>query len=250
MQSAELKIGALMAAYSCACRANEIAADARATGYTSASGRTIQLRLRMLEQEADLLARVRAGEPRARGELFALHRAHLERMIELRLDARLRGRVEASDVVQDAIAEAIERFERYLAEEQPMPFRLWLRFLAKQRLALVHRQNFGVQGRDVRREVGLGMQDATTSCANLAEAFVATQTSPTLAARRGEVRERVEAAIGALSDQDREIVALRQFEGLSNEEAASELGIETSAASKRFLRALARLRSALDGLET
>jgi RNA polymerase sigma-70 factor (ECF subfamily) len=191
-------------------------------------------------------ARAGSGDAAAREELFARHRSRLARMVALRMDARLRGRVDVSDVVQDALIEAAERLPKYLGE-RPMPFFLWLRFLTSQRLAGLARANLGAQARDVRREVLLEAGTQVTGAAMAGELF-AQHTSPSQAAGRAELRERVVAALEALDPLDREILALRHFEALSNEEAARELGIEPAAASKRFLRALGRLKPLLDSL--
>lgn len=200
-----------------------------------------------MDLDEELCARAGAGDAAAREELLARHRTRLSRMVDLRLDARLRGRVDVSDVVQDALVEAAERLPKYLGE-RPMPFFLWLRFLTSQRLAGLARQNMGVQARDVRREVELAGGTQVTG-AVMAGELLARHTSPSQAAGRAEVRERVAAALEQMEPLDREILALRHFEELSNEEAARELGIEPSAASKRFLRALGRMKQILDGLE-
>jgi RNA polymerase sigma-70 factor (ECF subfamily) len=120
--------------------------------------------------------------------------------------------------------------------------------IASQSLAQVRRRHLGAHMRDALREVPVPESRPSISAARVAEAFIASATSPTQAAAREELRARVLAAFEDLDEIDREIVALRHFEDLSNEEAAAELSIEPTAASKRFLRALVHLRPVLQSL--
>jgi RNA polymerase sigma-70 factor (ECF subfamily) len=191
------------------------------------------------------LQRARLGDPGAFGDLLERHHERLRRMLAMRLDPRLRGRIDAEDVIQEAFLEATQRLPEYLAEPK-MPFFLWLRFLAGQRLLLLHRHHLGVQGRDAQREVALPRASRPdASSISVAHSLIEHRTSPTQAAAREELRARVEEALAGMELIDREVLVLRQFEQLSNEEVALELGIDASAASKRFLRALRRLRTAL-----
>jgi RNA polymerase sigma-70 factor (ECF subfamily) len=170
-------------------------------------------------------------------------------MIDLRMEARHRRRFEPSDVVQDALVEATRRFGEW-CEQDRYPFQVWLRLLTAQALARAQRRHLQTQKRDAAREAELGLGRTSVSAARAADWFASTQTSPTQAARRAEVRQRVIAALAELDDMDREILALRHFEQLSNEEAAAELGIEPAAASKRFARALQRMRPVLRDLQS
>jgi RNA polymerase sigma-70 factor (ECF subfamily) len=167
-------------------------------------------------------------------------------MVELRMDPRLRARLGASDVLQDAFVEASERLGDYLADPR-MPFFLWLRFITAQRLLALHRRHLEAKKRDARRQVAAGGRGfpAATSIA-LAANLVDRGTTPTEGAVREELRRRLEDALDKMTPQDREVLVLRHFEELSNAEAARELGIEESAASKRYLRALKRLREVLE----
>lgn len=193
------------------------------------------------------LARARAGDRDALLALFAREEPRIARTVELRLDPRLRRRVDPADLVQETWIDAAARFERWCA--QPLlPFHVWLRLVAAEVLTRAHRQHLGAHMRDAQREVAPESRPSLSAVA-LADAFIASQTTPTQAARREEVRTRVLDALSELDDLDREIVALRHFEGLSNEEAAAELAIEPAAASKRFVRALVRLRPTLKGLD-
>jgi RNA polymerase sigma-70 factor (ECF subfamily) len=193
-----------------------------------------------------LLDRARGGDAGALSELFAAHSPRLVRMVELRLDARLRKRLDPADVVQDAWIEVARRFMEWSVRATP-PFHVWLRLSTSQALAQAQRRHLGTHLRDALREAALESRPCI-SAQSAADAFVASATSPSQGAYREELRARVLAALGELDEFDREIVALRHFEGLSNEDAALELGIAPAAASKRFVRALLRLRPALEGL--
>ncbi len=202
----------------------------------------------MVETGEQKLARARGGDRAALSELLADHHPGLLRMVELRLDPALRRRLDAEDVVQEAMIEAARRFVEW-CEQDRYPFRLWLRLLTGQALAMARRRHLGARMREAKREVELVEERASVSAVHIADALVASQTSPTRAARREEARGILLLALEELDELDREILTLRHFEDLSNEEAAIELGIEPSAASKRFVRALQRLRPALKALE-
>ena len=198
--------------------------------------------------EPALLGRAAAGDRQALGELLAGHRDRLVRMVCVRLDPRLKGRLDPEDVLQEIHCEATRRLPEHLADPR-LPFFLWLRLLAGQTLAGLHRHHLGVQARDARREehrpAGLGPEAASVS---LADRFVGDLTSPSQAAVRGERRARVEAALDALEPLDREVLVLRHFEALENDEAAAILGVTAAAARKRYFRALTRLRGVLEGM--
>ncbi len=187
-----------------------------------------------------LLQQVRAGDRRAFEQLFARHRSFLRHHIEVRLDPRLRARVDPSDVVQETHLEAFRRLEDYL-ERTPMPFRLWLRKTADERLLLLQRRHLGAARRAVGREVPL--PDA--SSLQLARQFLASGSTPSQRLNRHELAAAVRRALGRLPASDREVLLLRPLEMLSNQEAAHVLGIEPAAASQRYGRALLRLRKLL-----
>lgn len=192
-----------------------------------------------------LIARARAGETAALNEIFARNRDRLHRMVQIRLDRRLQGRIDASDVIQDACLEASRRVEDYL-RNPTMPLFLWLRFLVGERLLFLHRHHLGVKMRDARREVSLYHQALPeASSAALAAQLLGQRTSPSEAAVRAEQLLRVQEAVNRLDALDREIIALRHFEQLSRAEAAQVLGIKEAAAAKRYIRALKRLKDTL-----
>ncbi len=194
-----------------------------------------------------LIERARTGDEHALAELFRAHEPRMLRLVELRLDPRLRRRLDPVDVVQDTWLEVSRRAGEWRAGA--LPFALWLRLIAVQALVTMQRRHLAAHMRDARREVAMQATRSSVSAAALADAFVDSATSPTQVISREELRARVSTALAELDEIDREIVAMRHFEGLSNEEAAAELGIEPSAASMRFLRALARLRPALRALD-
>lgn len=194
-----------------------------------------------------LLDRLQAGDQQALGELFSIYRDRLGRMIRFRLDGRLKGRVAASDVLQEAYIDALKRLPHYQADPG-MPFAIWLRWVTMQRLVEVHRQHLGARMRDAGREVALDARGGlAASSARIAE-FIGDLTSPSQAAQRHEMLGQLERALEGLEPMDREVLALRHFEELSNLETAAVLGIQPAAASKRYVRALERLKGALEQL--
>jgi RNA polymerase sigma-70 factor (ECF subfamily) len=167
-----------------------------------------------------LIERVQAGDPQALNELFSRHRERLRRMIEMRLDHRLHARIDASDVIQDAYVEVVERLDEYLRDPK-LPFFLWLRLMVGERLMKLHRQHLGTQMRDAGREVALyrGALPQASSAA-LAAQLLGKHTSPTQAVVRAERVLRLQEALNTLDAIDREILALRHFEELTSAEAA------------------------------
>ena len=197
-------------------------------------------------QTTGLLHRAAQGDQQAWGALLVRSRDRLRRMVALRLDRRLQGRVDPSDIIQEAYIDASARLAEY-ARQPDMPFFLWLRFLTGQRLVRVHRQHLGAEMRDVAREVSLyrGALPAATSAA-LAAQLLGRDTRPSEAAVRAERSIRLQEALNSMDPLDREVLALRHFEQLSNAEAARVLGLQEPAAAKRYVRALKRLRLILD----
>ena len=194
------------------------------------------------------LARARAGTPGALSELLALYQERLERMVALRMDRARHPHFDPQDVVQDALVEATRRFGEWCAQDR-YPFHVWLRLLTAQALAAAQR-SARTQKRDIARDRPFDVERSGVNAPAAAEWLVSTHTTPTQAARRVEVRELVTAALEQLDELDRETLALRFFEQLSNEEAAAELGIDPATARKRLSRALQRMRPALRALES
>ena len=180
--------------------------------------------------------------------LFVRHRERLRRMVRLRLDRRLLGRVDPSDVLQEAYLDIAGRAEEYLANPTMPPF-LWLRFLTAQRLTILHRRHLGAQARDPDREISLhrGAIPQATSV-SLAQQLLGRMTSASQAAIRAELQTRLQVVLNGMDPLDREVLALRHFEELSNAETAQVLGLQKSAASNRYIRALKRLKELLEAL--
>ena len=105
--------------------------------------------------EADLLERLRGGDQPALATLYDRYRDKLRRMVQVRLDPRLAGRVAPSDVLQESYIDALKRFPHYF-EKADQPFFGWLRLVVGQRLADVHREHLGAKKRDARQEMAFG----------------------------------------------------------------------------------------------
>ena len=195
-----------------------------------------------------LLDAARAGHDDALALLFERHRDRLERMVRLRMDRRLQGRVDPADVVQDAYLTARGKFPRHGADPG-LPFFLWLRLEVGQKLVDVHRFHLGTKMRDAGQEVSLhgGPLPQVTSL-SLAEHLLGKLTPASQAAMRVELKLRVQEALNSMDPHDREVLILRHFEELSNAEAAQVLGIKPAAAVNRYVRALKRLKDVFQGM--
>lgn len=197
------------------------------------------------EQTDKLLADARAGETGAVDALLGAAREPLRRMIDLRLDPVLGRRVDASDIVQDVLLEANQRLAEYL-KSPDMPFHLWLRHLAQDRIIDTHRRHRVAQRRSVDKEQPIARPAwADESEASLVAQLVDAERTPASEAIQAELARKLAAAVNELSDDDREIILLRHHEQLANQDVAELLGLTEAAASMRYLRALRRLRGVL-----
>lgn len=196
-------------------------------------------------ESTDLLTRAAAGDAVAVNELFTRYRSRLHAMVRLRMNRRLQGRVDASDVLQEAFLEISRKLPEYL-RAPTMPFFLWLRYITGQRLIIVHRRHLGAQMRDAGQEVSLyrGSLPQATSV-SLAQQLLGRFTSVSHAAVRAELQVKVQEALNGMDPIDREVLALRHFELLTNSETAEVLGLSKTAASNRYIRALGRLKEIL-----
>jgi RNA polymerase sigma-70 factor (ECF subfamily) len=193
----------------------------------------------------DLERRLRGGDSQALAELFTRERERLWRVIQFRLAEPLRGRLGPEDVLQEAFLAASQRLKHYANSPATTPF-IWLRMIVNQTLIDLHRQHLGAQRRDAGREVSLdGATYTQATSASVAIQLVGIFTSPSGAAARADTLALVKTAIEQMDPIDREILALRHFEELTNSEVAEALGIEQKAASIRYLRALRRLKEIL-----
>jgi RNA polymerase sigma-70 factor (ECF subfamily) len=190
-----------------------------------------------------LLERLAGGDDTARGPLLERHRSRLRQMIALRLDGRLRARIDPSDVLQEALVEAAGKLSDY-ARRRPLPYYPWLRRLAWERLVHMYRRHVRAARRSVtREEQSLPLPDA--SAVQLADRLTARGSSPSAALRHGELRDRLLAALARLGERDREVLVLRYLERLSTDELAAVLGLTAAGVKTRQLRALQRLRDLL-----
>jgi RNA polymerase sigma-70 factor (ECF subfamily) len=196
----------------------------------------------------ELLKRVAGGDSSASGQLLERQRPRLRQMIAVRLDCRLRARIDPSDVVQEALADAARKLADYV-RDRPLPFYPWLRRLAWERLVQLHRWHVQAGKRSVKREeFWLPLPDE--SAAQLADRLASRGSSPSARLQRAERRYHVQAVLNRLSERDREVLVLRYLEHLSTGEIAAILGLAESGVKTRQLRALQRLRDLLaDDLE-
>jgi RNA polymerase sigma-70 factor (ECF subfamily) len=196
----------------------------------------------------ELLRRYREGDPQALAELFAGHRERLRRMVRLRLDRRLLGQVDPSEVLRGVYLELGKQAAEYAANPA-VPFYLWLRQLAGQRLVALHRQHLGARAAEAGQEVSLyrGALPRADS-ASLAAQLLGRLTAGSQSAVRAQMQIRLQEALNSMDALDREILVLRHFEELGNGETAAVLGISKSAASDGYVRALKRLKDILAGL--
>jgi RNA polymerase sigma-70 factor (ECF subfamily) len=192
-----------------------------------------------------LIHRLRAGDRHALAELFHSYRERLRRMVELRMDARLRTRLDASDVLQEAYLELAGDLGAYRADPK-LPPSLWMRPHVGRRLTMLHRRRLGTHQRDAGLEISLFRDPLPqASSAALAAMLLGRHTSPNQAAQRAERLLRVQEALNTLDPIDREVLALKHFEALSRAETAEALGISPETAAKRYFRALKRLKAVL-----
>src|SRR5438128_12467567 len=194
---------------------------------------------------SDLLQRAAGRDEQAFHELFTRYRERLKRMVHLRLSRRLQGRVDDSDVLQEAFLDIAGRLSEYAADPK-LPLFLWLRHMTGLKLAEVHRRHLGTQLRDADREVslhrgGLPMADSVSLAAQL----LGKLTAPSQAAIKAETRLMVQEALNSMDPIDREVLALKHFEQLSTTEIAEVLGLSKAGAGSRYLRAIKRLREIL-----
>lgn len=193
----------------------------------------------------ELILRAANADQSALGELFHQHHDRLQRMIRLRLDHRLQGRLDPSDVLQEAYLEYARALPEYVKNPQA-PFYLWLRCITGRKLRALHRAHLGTRMRDAGREISLhqgALPEA--SSVSLAAQLLGRFTTPSQAVLRAELQLRIQDALSEMEPLDREVLALRHYEQLNNRETAYVLDVSEAAASVRFIRALRRLKEIL-----
>lgn len=189
----------------------------------------------------DLIDRAREGDREVFEVLFDRHRNRLRRLIGVRMDCRLAARLEASDIVQETYLEAVRRFPRYL-ENPEMTFYLWLRWIAREKIIQEYRRHIGAEKRALDREIPLISRDSSLE---LARRLASERTTPSQRFALSELADQLEIALEELDASDRDVIIWRSLEQLTVEETAQLLGITKAAASKRYVRALQRLRNQL-----
>jgi RNA polymerase sigma-70 factor (ECF subfamily) len=193
----------------------------------------------------DLLDRLATGDREALARLFALHRDRLRRMVEFRLHPRLLRRIDPDDVLQDAYLDAVQRIDSYSQQKDPSCY-LWLRLIVAQTLVDLHRRHLGAKIRSANQEVSLSrFAGPALSAESMSFHLTGGLTSPSAAAERAETSQVLREALDAMDEIDREVLVLRHLEDLGNAEVAQILGLQPSAASNRYVRALGRLKGIL-----
>lgn len=189
-----------------------------------------------------LVANAQGGDEAALSQLFELYRGRLRRMVQLRMDRRIQTRVDVSDVLQEAYVDIASQLKNYTKNPE-LPFFLWLRRLTGQRLAKTHRFHLGQQKRDLAREARIdraGPMDASSVV--MASQLIGQFTSVAGRAIRREMQQKMQEVLDTMSDDDREIIGLRHVEQLTHNEIALLLKVTENAATKRYIRAIRRLR--------
>jgi RNA polymerase sigma-70 factor (ECF subfamily) len=194
-----------------------------------------------LNETQTLLDRARGGDQAAFEELFNRHRARLRRAIAMRMDRRVAARVDASDILQETYLEAFTRLPKYLQQEG-MPFYLWLHWIAREKVLGAHRRHLGAEKRTAQHEVPLMPVD---SSAEFVSGLIGRGPTPSQQLARAELAERLRLALGQLDADERDLILWRHFEQLSARDMAQLLGITEAAASKRYIRAVEKLRKLL-----
>jgi len=198
--------------------------------------------------ESEVLRRLGDGDENAVAELFSQHRERLLRMVAFRLDSRLKGRVDSDDILQEAYLDAVQRIGYFIGNPVTTIF-VWFRMIVLQTMTNVHRRHLGTKMRDASLEAPKRHQGVNESTVASITGFLTGHlTSPSQAAIREEQSQQLTDALEGLAELDREILALRHFEELTNAESAEILGIEAKTASVRYFRAIRRLRGVLERL--
>jgi RNA polymerase sigma-70 factor (ECF subfamily) len=194
----------------------------------------------------ELCNRILRGDRDALADMFSKYRPRLWRMVNFRLDPRLQGRVDADDVLQDAWIKAVDRISYFLRDASHSPF-IWFRMIVAQTLIELHRRHLGAEKRSAAREMSIfGGWSSDSTSLSMTFHLLGSVTSPSSAACRTESAKQLETALQGMNEIDREVLALRHFEELSNSETAKVLEMSEQAASLRYVRALARLKKIVE----
>ncbi len=203
---------------------------------------------RQRELSDQLVERLQDGDDRALAELFAIYEDRLLRLIDYRLDRSLHSRVDPTDILQDAYIDASERVAHFFSRPDSS-IAVWLRLIVLQPLQLVVRHHLLTDKRDARKEVSMGRGTRSQPLGGIAQLLADSLTSPSAVVARTEAVDMVEQILEEMSESDREVLALRHFEQVTNDEVSEILGISVKAASNRYVRALARLKDLIHEME-
>jgi len=186
------------------------------------------------------------GDPGGLTLAFSLYGHRLKQTIKLRLDQRLRGRLDESDVMQEAFLAAVRELPTYASTASVSVF-VWLHRLTTRRLTDLHREHLDAGRRTVRRESaslnGVQRSDPAGSDWMMSDLLAESVTSPSNELLRKERQQHILESLQKMEENDREVLILRHFEMLSNDETATLLDLSKTAASNRYVRALQRLNS-------
>ena len=192
------------------------------------------------------LEQLRNGGVDELGDLFSVYYERLDRMVDFRLDGRLRGRVDSTDVLQEAYLVISRRIDDYITRPDVSLY-VWMRQLTLQTLIDVQRRHFG-QKRSPNQEVAISLGQRDQTSVSIADAICAQWSSPSRAAIREEEVQQLRQVLASMDEIDREVLALRHFEHLTNTEVAETLGLTATAASNRYVRAMTRLTELMQRL--
>lgn len=190
-----------------------------------------------------LLADAKAGDPAPLGRLLEAHRNYLRLLARIAIDRRLRGKIDASDVVQEAFLDAHRAFPNFRGTAEGQ-FVAWLREILAGTLANQARRYLGTRARDVRLENGL-VADLNQSSVALADMVVDPRSSPSQQAAHGEQVLLVAEALGQLPEDYQTVIVLRHLEGLTFPQIAERTGRTVDAVEKLWVRGLVKLRRAV-----
>lgn len=197
------------------------------------------------EISSELILRIKREDREALAELFSRYRPRLLRMVQLRLHPKLRGRIDPDDVLQEAWLKAVDRMSYFQREADHSPY-IWLRLITTQTMIEMHRRHLGAEKRDAGREMSIhGGWDADSTASSLSFSLQGRLSSPSSAVRKEELAKQIDDVLNSMNNVDREILALRHFEELSNREVSQILNMSEQATSIRYFRALGRLKSLL-----
>ncbi|MFY9252572.1 MAG: sigma-70 family RNA polymerase sigma factor [Fuerstiella sp.] len=200
----------------------------------------------MPDDDVELVRELRSGDESALGKLFCAYRPRLLRMVNFRMDKRLKRRLDVDDILQETWMGIAQRLPHFLKQPEAASCYVWMRLVTAQVMMDIYRRHLGTKARDAGRDFSLDQfQNRQATSESIANFFVARNTSPTQAAARTEATEQIRQVVAEMDPTDQEVLALRHYEELSNSEVAQVLEISTTAASTRYIRALKKLQEVM-----